>query len=215
MGQIGMASIARVQRSLDIGRVLSVVLMTSIYLLFAWSNFLQWRSTDRPVGLGLVIQEAFVAVIFLVGRRPHGTSRSALAWLATGFGTFGLMCLRPHYAPVAGLGALFMVIQMVGVAGSIASLGWLGRSFGFVAANRGVKVNGPYRLVRHPIYASYLIAAVGYLLENPSQWNLAVFLTATAFQLVRIHKEEEFLSTDPAYAAYQTRVRYRLIPFVY
>ena len=26
----------------------------------------------------------------------------------------------------------------------------LGRSFGLIAANRGIKVAGPYRIVRHP-----------------------------------------------------------------
>ena len=33
----------------------------------------------------------------------------------------------------------------------------LARSFGLVAANRGVQRLGPYRVIRHPIYAGYVI----------------------------------------------------------
>ena len=36
----------------------------------------------------------------------------------------------------------------------------LRRSFGIAPANRGVKMGGPYRLVRHPMYAGYLAAHV-------------------------------------------------------
>ena len=44
----------------------------------------------------------------------------------------------------------------------------LRRSFGVVAANRGVKASGPYRLVRHPMYAGYALTHVGFLLAGPN-----------------------------------------------
>src|ERR1700682_5194874 len=34
----------------------------------------------------------------------------------------------------------------------------LRRSFGIIAANRGVMTSGPYRVVRHPMYAAYLLS---------------------------------------------------------
>jgi protein-S-isoprenylcysteine O-methyltransferase Ste14 len=37
------------------------------------------------------------------------------------------------------------------------ALAALGRSFGFVAADRGLRASGPYAMVRHPVYASYLL----------------------------------------------------------
>jgi protein-S-isoprenylcysteine O-methyltransferase Ste14 len=69
--------------------------------------------------------------------------------------------------------------------------------------------------VRHPLYAAYALMNAGYLLSNPSAWNAAVIAGAFAGQLLRIHAEETFLSSDPAYADYARRTRWRLLPFVY
>jgi protein-S-isoprenylcysteine O-methyltransferase Ste14 len=98
---------------------------------------------------------------------------------------------------------------------ALVSLGTLGRSFGLVAANRGVKTGGPYGFVRHPAYTGYLIAYVGYCAENPSLRNISLLVASTAFQLVRIREEEHVLSTDEGYRDYSSRVRFRLVPYVY
>jgi protein-S-isoprenylcysteine O-methyltransferase Ste14 len=37
------------------------------------------------------------------------------------------------------------------------------RSFGFVAAGRDLKTCGPHAVIRHPIYASYLLIQSGYV----------------------------------------------------
>jgi protein-S-isoprenylcysteine O-methyltransferase Ste14 len=210
-----MASVAHQRRPFDVRRILSVTALASIFLVFAWAHLVVWRETGRPVGLGLVAQELLVAVLFIVRRSPQGTSRSLVAWVATGVGSFAILFVRPDYNPLFGLGTLYTWIQLVGMLCAVTSLLGLGRSFGLVAANRGIKVSGAYRLVRHPAYASYFIAEIGYVLENPSYWNLGILLVVVAGQLVRIAKEEQFLGTDPAYRAYCRRVRYRLIPFVY
>ena len=96
-----------------------------------------------------------------------------------------------------------------------ASVLTLGRSFGVVAANRGIKTHGPYRIVRHPIYASYLVGMVGYLFESPSPRNILLFSTVIGFQIARIHSEEQCLVGDPEYREYRQRVRYRLVPLVF
>ena len=98
-------------------------------------------------------------------------------------------------------------VQLVGLLIALASLGTLGRSFGIVAANRGVKTGGPYRLVRHPAYLGYLIGYIGYVAENPSVANLSLLCVSTAFQLVRIGEEERLLSGDSTYDAYRRSVR--------
>jgi protein-S-isoprenylcysteine O-methyltransferase Ste14 len=106
-------------------------------------------------------------------------------------------------------------VQLVGLLIALASLGTLGRSFGIVAANRGVKTVGPYRFVRHPAYLGYLISYIGYVAENPSVPNLALLFLSTVFQLVRIREEEQLLSRDAEYESYRRSVRYRLVPLVY
>jgi protein-S-isoprenylcysteine O-methyltransferase Ste14 len=89
---------------------------------------------------------------------------------------------------------------------------YLGRSFGVVAANRGLKVNGPYRLVRHPIYFAHFVTTSGFLVANFSPWNAALFAVFAVCQVARIWAEERVLSATADYAAYSAQVRWRLIP---
>jgi protein-S-isoprenylcysteine O-methyltransferase Ste14 len=197
--------------------VLSTGLLGTLWLVFAAANFEAWLKTGKPIGLGTVVMELVVAGTYAVRRQAVVVSRSAIAWFAAGMGTFGLLLARPHYAPVGGerLGTLYTCLQLLSALTAIASVLTLGRSFGVVAANRGIKTNGPYRLVRHPIYASYLVGMIGYLFENPSLRNVVLLATVIGFQIARIRSEEQCLVGDPEYRAYQQRVRYRLVPFVF
>src|SRR5438093_1166549 len=87
-----------------------------------------------------------------------------------------------------------------------------GLVFGLAAANRGVKRAGPYRLLRHPMYAGYALTQIAFLLLNPGLWNLAVYALSWGVQVLRIRAEERVLLEDPAYRAYAGEVRYRLLP---
>jgi protein-S-isoprenylcysteine O-methyltransferase Ste14 len=187
--------------------------LVGLFGAFAWANFAHWRSTGEPSGLGTTALEGWVALLFLVRRPTRVVSGRRLAWLAAPVGSFAMLFARPdgHGLPPVPAEAL----QLVGVGVALVSLGVLGRSFGLVAANRGVKTGGPYGVVRHPAYTGYLVSYVAYVAENPSLRNLALLLVGTAFQMVRIGEEELVLATDSAYESYRDRVRYRLIPLVY
>ncbi len=87
----------------------------------------------------------------------------------------------------------------------------LGRSFGIVAANRGVRTTGFYRFVRHPLYGSYLVGYLGFLLGNLSIWNVSLIVLTVLCQYARARAEERVLLQDPAYQAYAQQVRYRFI----
>ncbi|MFL5966025.1 MAG: DUF192 domain-containing protein [Gaiellaceae bacterium] len=195
--------------------LLSNAILAALYLGFAGTNIMNWRTTHHPVGLGLVLFELVAATLFMVRRDPLTTSREPLAWVATAIGTWGILAARPAYAPLFGLGWLFFTLQLLGAATAICSLGALGRCFGLVAANRGIRTSGPYRLVRHPVYASYFVADIAYTFENPSNWNVSVLAAVLTCQLVRIRTEEACLRADPGYRTYCERVRYRLLPLVW
>lgn len=196
-----------------IANVLSRALLVILFATFAWANFHRWRTTGQPSGLGTTLLEGWVALLFLVRRSPTDVSSRRTAWVAATVGSFAMLLARPASA---GLPPLWCeALQLAGVAVTLLSLGALGRSFGIVAANRGVKTQGPYRLVRHPAYAGYFIAYVGYVLENFSAANVLLLLLATGAQVVRIDEEERILVRDPAYSEYRARVDRRLIPFVY
>jgi protein-S-isoprenylcysteine O-methyltransferase Ste14 len=195
--------------------IVGTALVTSLWLLFLESNIKVSFHRGRPIGLGAMIAEFVVAVLFVMRRQPLAVSRSPVAWLGATVGGFGLLCARPGSNPVAGLTPLYAAMQLLGSLLAIAALTVLGRSFGIVAANRGIRSSGPYRFVRHPAYASYLLVLSGYLLENPTSRNMLIVGLVLIAQLVRIEHEERQLDTDPAYADYRRLVRYRLIPFLY
>jgi protein-S-isoprenylcysteine O-methyltransferase Ste14 len=193
--------------------VLSRALLITLFAAFAWANYARWRSTGQPSGLGTMLLEGWVAVLFLVRRPTNQVSTRGLAWVAAPIGSFAMLLARPASGGLPQLPC--EAAQLVGVAIALLSLGTLGRSFGLVAANRGVKTRGPYGFVRHPAYTGYLIAYLAYTVENPSLRNVVLFATSTAFQLVRIREEERVLAADEGYRVYTSRVRFRLVPYVY
>ena len=91
----------------------------------------------------------------------------------------------------------------------------LRRSFGVVAANRGVKTRGPYSFIRHPMYFGYVVTQLGFILYNPTGWNLAIYATALALQILRVSAEEAILFQDIKYRTYAGHVRYRLLPGIF
>ncbi|HTN67440.1 MAG TPA: methyltransferase, partial [Burkholderiaceae bacterium] len=84
-----------------------------------------------------------------------------------------------------------------------------------VAAKRKIKTAWMYRIVRHPIYASYCLIFTGYLLANTTLYNLLVYAVSLIFLGARIFREESHLALDPAYRGYMHEVRYRLVPFIF
>jgi protein-S-isoprenylcysteine O-methyltransferase Ste14 len=192
------------------GAVLAVT-----WTFFALANLASWRHTHHPTGLGASLLELTAAVFFLLRRPARVTSTSFVAWGATALLTFGMLAARPGGEPVAGLATAWGALQLLGWGLAVVCLSTLGRSFGLVAANRGVVTSGPYRLVRHPIYSCYLLTQAGYLLENPTTRNSVVILGTIFFQLVRIRTEEQCLEQDAEYVAYRKRVPWRLIPRLY
>jgi protein-S-isoprenylcysteine O-methyltransferase Ste14 len=196
-----------------LGSLLASVGFVALFLAFAWANFHHWRQTGRPSGIGATLLEAWVAALFITRRHATKLSRSRLAWIAAPIGSFAMLFARPAPGGLAQLPC--EALQLFGVGVALFSLGKLGRSFGLVAANRGVKTDGMYGLIRHPAYTGYLIAYLGYVAENPSLPNIALLAISTAFQLVRIGEEERVLRGDERYRAYTRRVRYRLVPYVY
>ena len=112
---------------------------------------------------------------------------------------------------VAWPGGGFVLVVFSAVFSLVALLS-IGRRFGVRPALRGLATNGAYRLVRHPMYLAYLIADIGYLLE---EWNIGTMLLVAAgwaSLVYRIHAEERMLSLDPAWPAYIGKTPYRLVP---
>jgi protein-S-isoprenylcysteine O-methyltransferase Ste14 len=110
-------------------------------------------------------------------------------------------------SPAAGL-----VLVTLAAGLSLVSLLTMRRLFGVRPALRGLVRSGPYRFVRHPMYLSYILADIGY---NIQEWNfvtLLLVLVGWMSLVYRIHAEERVLSQHAEWPAYVILVRYRLFP---
>jgi protein-S-isoprenylcysteine O-methyltransferase Ste14 len=123
--------------------------------------------------------------------------------------------LRPTDSSPLAPDVVTTLLSAIGLAIAIVGKASLGRSFGLVPANRGVIVRGPYTLVRHPIYAGYLLTHLAFLAQYPTIWNVSILAIADAALVVRALMEERVLSADSAYQGYCQRVSWHLVPGVF
>ena len=179
---------------------------------FAYVSLQAYLVTHRPIGIAFVAEQLVVVVAYLVRHRARVVTRRFGDWFVAFGGTFTPVLLRPDGAhPSWGLEA-GLALQVTGLVICFSSFLALGRSFGFAAADRGLVRHGPYAVVRHPIYVSYVLLGAGYVCQSISVRNVLVVLAALGFNVCRIRAEERVLATNPASRSYRARVRWRMIP---
>ncbi len=188
--------------------------LVCISALFFYVHGRHAYETHNPSNLLFAAEQGLLVFMFLTRRRSLATSVRPFDWVVATLGGWLPLAMRPHESGgfVEAYGSGIMIIGLICV---IVSFATLGRSFGVVAANRGLKVGGPYRFVRHPIYFSHSITMMGFVIANLWWYNIALLLVITVFQVFRINAEERILVATSDYASYKERVRWRLIPGLY
>ena len=199
---------------IELFSVLSRVLPAAYFALVClgfWKSFVQ---TGKWTSLLWMVSEGLIILLLVFRRESRRLSRHPWDWIVALGGSFTVLLVRPATSAIAPE-FIGVALQFAGTAFEIYAKVFLGRSFGIVAADRGIVVGGPYRIVRHPIYLGYFVTHVGFLLANGSPRNLALYLVVYFFQISRILAEERILREDESYRAYCQRVRFRLIPGVF
>lgn len=182
---------------------------------FSYSFLHYYIQTHRLIGIVFFAQQTLVALAYLVRRPARLVTRRLDDWLLAFTGTFIGVLFRPEGEhPTWGIWT-GTVLQLAGVAIAATCILTLGRSFGFAAADRGVVTRGAYTVVRHPMYASYLLLDSGYLLQSLSVRNGAVLVFGTLCNAGRALAEERLLANNTDYLTYRRRVRRRIIPGVW
>lgn len=75
---------------------------------------------------------------------------------------------------------------------------------------------GPYHFVRHPMYSAILVFIIGTSLLPGSGYGLLVGSLGIAVLARRAVLEERVLTKElPGYRAYQARVKYRFLPYIW
>lgn len=186
-----------------------LVVVFSALVVRLWPTSWDWDSWSYVL---LLVSEGAVVLLVLLRRSTQSISVRWQDWVIGFAGTFLALGVAGGGPVLSILGGPLMLIGMCIHIGAKFSL-W--RSFGVVAANRGVQRQGLYRFVRHPMYAGYVLTHIGFLLVAPSLWNLAIYAAVWALLLLRIQAEERVLRADPEYRALCAAVPFRLAPGIY
>jgi len=78
-----------------------------------------------------------------------------------------------------------------------------------------LREQGPYRFIRHPMYASLLLTTLALLINAFTPIRLILWIVLLADLVLKLIHEESLLAQHfDAYTAYMSRTK-RLLPFVY
>ena len=189
-----------------------------IVIVFLWA-LLAHRvyGATNPFAPLVMVAETSVVIFVLLRRSTQHISMRLGDWLLAVTATYAPLFIQPANTPDMLRVALPLALLLVtfGNVVQIAAKLFLRRSFGIAPANRGIKTQGMYRFVRHPMYAGYLFVHLGILLLMPSALNLVIYGIGWWAQILRLLAEERLLGEDPAYRAFMEKTRWRLVPGIF
>jgi len=217
----------RIVRAIETNLVLFVlvnILVSAVWAYYALQGLAFYEAVEgypvRRIAALLMTTNSGLLILFFVLRRRSRDWASDPASVAFGHIGTWLPVLPLAFPDTAGspheaLAEPCMVILAVSLAISTLGILSLGRSWGIIPANRGIKTRGLYALVRHPIYANYMIFYADYALVRFSPVTVFVAVAMPVAIVARAVFEERVLMRDPEYVAYAARVRYRFFPGIF
>lgn len=182
-------------------------------LVFFITMLVDFNARHRASSLLMVIFDGGVIWFSMFRPMPKTVNVSLYDWTVAFLGSFVIFLMRP--APQVHDNVMLLGVQLLGACISLAGLFSLNKSFGVVPANRGVKTRGMYRVVRHPIYAGYLLTTGAFLIQNLTLANALIYAAVVVLLTMRIVAEEHVLFDDLAYCEYAGKTRWRVVPGVF
>jgi len=195
--------------------LLERAIIITMFSNFAWQMLGAYEARPNIGTLLVVVSETVTILMIVVRRFTKSLSQEPLDWLLAVAGCCTPLIAIPAVERSPEIAQIGAGIMLIGLCIQISAKVILFRSFGIVAANRGIQDKGLYRFIRHPMYAGYVVAHFGYLVGWPSTHNICLYTLALIIQIARLLREEELLLKDPVYQEYHKRVRYRLLPRVF
>jgi protein-S-isoprenylcysteine O-methyltransferase Ste14 len=159
-----------------------------------------------------------LALLFMFMRSPakakaRGLVPRVMAFCGTYLGV--LVVWLPPQPMDLRLSLISLFLILGGLVFSAISLSHLGRSFSLMAEARRLITDGPYALVRHPLYFGEAVSLLGMTLQFHSPLAFTLMAAQFAFQFQRMKNEENVLAAQfPEYEAYRLRTA-RVLPGLY
>ena len=195
---------------LDLGKLIVVPVAAALLILDLAAltrgktvSALSWLSTLLVCCFYLLIIWGYLRRGPAIATSSSITARlAAVAATLTPF-TFPLMHAAP---PGAGRQYAADGLLVAGTAWAVWSLRYLGRNLSIFAQARELVDGGPYRWIRHPLYAGEIISTLGLALAAGSIAAFAIWLAFGALQGYRVLREEQvLLQALPRYRSYRSR----------
>lgn len=182
----------------------------------AWFGFAFWAIRDgvlaeSPVHVLFFALNLLIAALYFLRTDPVAYPVSNWSYIIALVGTFYVFAFQPGAGDLGHVG-IATILMCLGAAIAIWAAVSLGKSFGIRPVLRSVRVSGPYRFVRHPLYAAYILMDIGEVVGHPTAWNCCIAVIGAALLFWRSYLEEAVLSHDPAYSRYRRMVRSRIVP---
>lgn len=211
----------------------AVVFVVQALLLFVASDHIGWLWAW--VFLGICIVSLSVNSFFMLRTNPEtiaerGRPGETLRWDKIVGGLWGIL-LFLTVPLVAGLDARFVwtpgfneaynIVGAVMLASGLGLGGWAMISNAYfstavrIQTDRGHEVcrSGPYRYVRHPGYAGFVLQSLGTPILLGSWWALMPGIAAGVLMVMRASLEDRVLQAElKGYPEFVNKVRYRLVP---
>lgn len=151
----------------------------------------------------IVIQSGLAGMLLVLNAKPiknTGVPIAVVAWICAILplmfrGADGLV-----YLAIPGL--LLMLWALI----------TLGKAFSVAPDDRGLVQHGPYRMIRHPMYAGELLSYLSICISAPIPQNIIVFFMLLVLIVYRIIAEERIVE---GYVSYSSSVQWRLVPYVW
>ena len=192
---------------------LAAVALAAAYATLAVCHIAGSGAPGRAVATALLAaQEVLVAALLLVRHAPSAVSPRRSDRLVAAAALLVPLGLR---TPGASPASVALVLEAAGLLLALLATASLGRHLGLLPAVRGIATRGAYAVVRHPMYAAYMLLFVAYVAGEPSMYNVALAGAACVLLVVRLRAEEAVLERDVDYQAYCRRVPWRLVPGCY
>jgi len=180
----------------------------------AYFTLRNWVRTREANGLAMFLVNTTYAYFFVTRKASKDCSTLPMDWIVTAL----TILVSFNFRPLAGMSGVLprvsVTLQTITVLALFASVLSLGRSFGLVPANRGIKVGGMYAYIRHPLYGTQLLFYCSFLLGNWSPRNAVILAAVFIGMNLRARAEERLLAKDEEYQTYLGQVRFRFIPGV-
>jgi protein-S-isoprenylcysteine O-methyltransferase Ste14 len=198
---------ARFDVLVDVVERVLIVILAAAFAVAAWKAAHHWNRL-------MIIPEALTVLFVLFRRAAISVSTYPMDWALGVLGTMSGLLARPGgeaFVPEVASAGVILAGALISASAKLS----LNTRFALAPANRGIQPGFAYAIVRHPMYAGYMVANIGFALLNPTPWNSLVYMGSWGLLVARIYREERWLSRDADYVAYAQTVRWRLFPWLY